>query len=82
MKNVTQPSEVQSLFDQLVAAWPSPLVPRSKVREFSGGLLHPRTLANLDSKGEGPGKISFAGRVAYSREDLARWLVNRIRRAA
>ena len=82
MKTPLQSPEVQNLFDELVAAWPSPIVPRSKVREFSGGLLHPRTLANLDSKGQGPGKITFAGRVAYSRDVLARWLVSRIRPAA
>ena len=33
--------------------WPSPLVTRAQIAQFSGGILHPRDLANKDSKGEG-----------------------------
>lgn len=68
------------LFEKLKASWPSPLVARSEVSRFSGGLLNSRTMANLDAKGEGPGKIPFGrNKVAYSRDDLIDWMINRIR---
>ena len=68
-----------SLAEKLIASWPSPIVARTKVKEFSGGVLHPRTMANLDAQGEGPGKIVIAGRVAYDRDGLARWIESRAR---
>ena len=40
--------------ERLVAAWRTPYVARSQVREFSGGLFSPKTLANADSAKQGP----------------------------
>ena len=37
--------------NKLAKSWKSPFVARGSIREFSGGLIHPRTLANMDSKG-------------------------------
>ena len=63
-------------FSSLKDSWPSAFVARQKVGEFSGGILHSRTLANLDSKGEGPkGRIRINGkRIAYTVENLISFL--------
>jgi len=67
---------------EMARAWPGPLVARSKVAEFSGGLLNPRTLANHDSAGTGPeGKIKIGRLIAYRKEDLVRWIEARAERA-
>ncbi len=34
-------------------SWPSPMIARSEIGRFTGGLLAPATLRNLDSKGVG-----------------------------
>lgn len=61
----------------LVKSWESPFVPRTKVEQFSGGVLRAGTLANLDSAGEGPERIVIAGRVAYLRDSLIDLLLSR-----
>ncbi len=33
-------------------------------------------MQNLDSKGRGPKRMIFRGRVAYSRENLIEWLIS------
>jgi len=69
-----------NLSNELIEKWPSAIVARSEVAEFSGGLLNPRTLANLDCRGEGPPVRLKMGtrRVAYPTAVLARWLAERI----
>ena len=62
----------------LIKSWPSPFVERQHVNQFSGGILHPRTLANLDAKGEGPAKrIRIGQKVAYPVTELVRWMEER-----
>jgi|GEM_PF-1950039 len=58
----------------LVEKWPSAIVARSMVSEFSGGVLSPGTLANADSAGCGPPRMKFRRKVAYLATDLARWM--------
>lgn len=71
------------VFDQLVEAWGAPLVARSEVGRFSGGLLHPRTCANYDSLGIGcKGKVTIGQRVAYETVSLAAWMRERSKEAA
>ena len=73
-------SNEESICAKLVKIWDSPIVLRGQVNRFSGGLLNPRTLANLDSLGKGPKKrIFYNNRVAYPTEVLASWLEERIR---
>jgi hypothetical protein len=64
-------------FKRLAEAWGAPLVARKDVAKFSGGLLHPRTMANLDSLGSGPGKILIGRRAFYDTWSLVSWLENR-----
>ncbi len=62
-------------FIKLAEKWPSTIVSREKVGEFSGGLLHPRTLANMDAAGEGPRERLRMGRkVAYPVDSLVAWM--------
>lgn len=63
---------------KLISKWPSAYVARSEVGRFSGGLISPGTLANLDCKGEGPeGRIRVGKKVAYEVHALVRWLEGR-----
>ena len=62
----------------LADKWPSGIVARTKVGEFSGGILNPRTLANLDSQGLGPKKrIQIGNKIAYPVDSLIEWLQGR-----
>ena len=57
-----------------------PFVQRTfpRFKELTG--YSPRTLANLDCKGEGPtGRIMLGNTIAYERESLVRWLETRSR---
>ena len=69
----------QDVFSEMVEKWPSAVVTRREAHRFSGGLVSSQTLANKDSKGEGPARrILLADRkVAYSAGDLADWLRDR-----
>lgn len=62
----------------LTKKWPSGVVARREVSNFSGGLISPRSLANLDSQGNGPdGAIQIGANIAYSAAELAAWLYER-----
>ncbi len=65
---------------ELVQKWPSTIVARDEVGRFSGGLLNPRTLANLDSLGTGPAvRITLGSRkVAYPVVDLCNFLTEKL----
>lgn len=70
-------TQTKDIFDQLVTEWGCPIVARSEVRRFSGGLLNPRTLANLDVRNEIPGKFRVGNRVVYQTAQLAGWMRER-----
>lgn len=71
---------IPKAFTDLKAKWPSAIVARTKVEEFSGGLLKSRSMANADSKGEGPeGRIKMGNLVAYPVDSLIEWMESRIR---
>ncbi|MGE4297917.1 MAG: hypothetical protein AB7E47_07800 [Desulfovibrionaceae bacterium] len=56
-----------------------PVFARDAVGRLTGGLISPRTLANLDSLGKGPRQRVRVGRkVAYSREAFISWLESRM----
>lgn len=74
--NVETPAD---LLKQMADSWKAPLVARSKVGEFTGGLLSPRYLANLDSAGRGPPiRLRCGKKVAYPIEALCQWLLTRM----
>lgn len=62
----------------MATRWPSPYVAREKVGEFTGGILTPKTMANLDSLNLGvKGRIKVGRKVAYPTNELIAWLESR-----
>ena len=65
-------------FSDLEQKWPSTIVSRQEVGRFSGGLLHPRTLANLDCLGLGPkGRIRVGRKICYTVESLIEFITRK-----
>jgi hypothetical protein len=68
---------------EMANRWPSSIVARENVREFTGGVLNPKTLANLDSQGVGPkGRFTIGRKVVYNVCDLLTFLESRAKVAA
>jgi len=58
--------------------WPSPVVARESVGDFSGGVLTAKYLANLDCQGKGPeGRFRCGRKICYLVESLIRFLESR-----
>jgi hypothetical protein len=58
--------------------WPSSIVARFQIREFTGGALEPGRIANLDSEGNGPkGRLKVGRKIAYNVDELVAWLEER-----
>jgi hypothetical protein len=66
-----------TFFDDLKTKWPSAIVARTEVGRFSGGILSPGYLANLDSIGEGPPRIRVGRKVGYPVSGLVEWMRRR-----
>jgi hypothetical protein len=65
-------------FQELAKSWSSPLVAREEISRFSGGVLTPRYLANLDAAGKGPPvRLRIGRKIAYPVSSLILWLKNR-----
>jgi hypothetical protein len=66
-------------FSGMADKWPSEFVAREKVGDFTGGIIHPRTQANLDSLGDGPPeKIRLGRKIAYPVRSYIKWLNERM----
>jgi len=69
------PSTVPNLLQQMAARWPSPIVARTEIEKFTGGMIGEKYLANLDSAGKGPsGRIRCGRKVAYPVSEFLKWL--------
>lgn len=69
---------IQCTFSSLAEKWPSTFVSRSEVGRFTGGIVSPKTMANLDSQRLGPdGAIKFGKKVVYPVNCLIAWLDQR-----
>lgn len=66
-------------FRKMADRWPSTIVARSEVSRFSGGVLTPGTMANLDSQKLGPKKIRVGRKIAYPVDALIDWIQTRIK---
>ena len=65
----------RNIFNEMIEKWKSPVVARTEVEVFSGGLIREKYLANLDSAGKGPaGRIRCGRKVAYPVAELVKWL--------
>lgn len=70
MKNKTRPD-----FSAMAEKWPSSHVSRDKIGEFSGGVITPGYLANLDSSKKGPPeKVRCGRKIVYPVASFVRWL--------
>ena len=54
-----------------------PMISRDHVEKLLGGVISSKTLANLDSLGEGPKRMRVGRKVVYLTEDLLEWLTLR-----
>jgi len=54
-----------------------PVIARKEIRKYLGGIISPKTLANLDSLGEGPPRIKIGRTVGYPTVELLLWLDDR-----
>lgn len=69
---------METLFQGLAAKWPSTVVARTEVENFTGGLMSEKYQANLDSQGKGPeGRIRIGRKIAYPVNNYIRWLEKR-----
>lgn len=67
-----------TLFQELVAKWPSAFVARTESEKFTGGMIGEKYLANLDSAGKGPaGRIRCGRKVVYPINEFVKWLEQR-----
>ncbi|MFZ4438352.1 MAG: hypothetical protein ACOYOS_07995 [Syntrophales bacterium] len=68
----------KTIFQEMLDAWPSPLVARTECSTFSGGLVKEKTLANYDSAGIGPkGRFRIGRKICYPTKNLVAWLQER-----
>jgi hypothetical protein len=59
--------------------WPSRIVARSQVPNFTGGLIAVGTIANKDCEGTGPtGAFKVGRQVCYPVDSLCDWLISRL----
>ena len=67
----------RDIFDEIGERWPSAIVSRSEIGNFTGGMLSSKYLANLDSLGVGPKRVTIGRRVGYPVKDFVQWLRER-----
>ena len=68
----------KKIFEELKEQWGSKIIARDKVAEFTGGVITPKYIANLDSQGEGPeGRIRIGRKVVYSVDKFIEWMEKR-----
>ncbi|MGA2466421.1 MAG: hypothetical protein ABSH06_18985 [Thermodesulfobacteriota bacterium] len=65
-------------FKSFKERWASPIVAREEIRNFTGGAINEKYMANLDSQKQGPDERFHMGRkVVYPVDSLIRWLEKR-----
>jgi hypothetical protein len=70
--------EIEKSIEAMAARWPSPVVARKAIKEFSGGILSAKTMANEDCNGTGPqGRFLMMNQTCYPVESLVAWLKSR-----
>ena len=69
---------VGELIDKMAESWPSEFIARKKIEEYTGGLITGKTIANFESKGEGPPKIKLGRLAGYVKQPFNEWLKSRI----
>jgi hypothetical protein len=71
-------AENEKIIEEMGTRWQSNIVPRKKVKDFSGGVLSSKTMANEDCNGTGPeGRFLLMNQIVYPVENLVAWLKTR-----
>jgi hypothetical protein len=68
---------LHEVFERMAANWPSELVARKRVGEFTGGLVSPKSMANYDCLKIGPPQIKIGRNSGYPKIQLVEWLKSR-----
>ena len=64
-----------SIFQKMAAQWGAPIVARTEVETFTGGLMTEKYQANLDCAGLGPkGRIRCGRKIGYPVKEYVAWL--------
>jgi hypothetical protein len=68
----------KNLFQNMAERWPSSMVARTEIENFTGGIISEKYIANLDSAGKGPaGRVRCGRKIAYPVNELVSWLESR-----
>jgi hypothetical protein len=68
-------------FEDMATRWPSTIIARVEVKNFTGGGISAKTLANADSKGTGPKERFLMGRrICYNVSSLVEWLTQNMKK--
>lgn len=70
-------TEIQKHFQELAEKWQSTFVARDQIELFTGGIVSPGTMANLDCLGEGPERIRIGRKIAYPVKSFIQWMIAR-----
>jgi hypothetical protein len=68
---------MNNVFQKMAENWPSQIVARTEIRDFTGGAISEKYIANLDSVGQGPPRFRLGRKVVYKTGDLVDWLRGR-----
>mgnify|MGYP000530724943 CR=1 FL=1 len=68
----------KDVFDEMAEKWPSAVVARTEISNFTGGLISSKYQANLDSLGLGCERITCGRKVGYPVHSLINWLRDRV----
>ena len=68
---------IEQIFESLARTAPE-IITRQKLHELTGGLISEKTLANMDSTGDGilP-RLRIGGKIAYPKDAAISWLEQR-----
>ena len=70
---------IEQALKRMSENWPSEFIARGKIEDFTGGMMTGKSVANLESKGEGPdGSIKCGGKAGYIKGPFIDWLRPRL----
>jgi len=71
--------KAESAIRKTAELWPSGIVARGEIPAFTGGAIAVGTIANADSRGEGPeGSFKIGRNKCYSKDPLVDWIISKL----
>jgi len=68
---------MDTIFQEMIDRWKSPVVARTQIEVFTGGIMKEKYQANLDSAGKGPESFRSGRKVCYPVKPYVEWLSKR-----